>query len=140
MNHGDFEKHLQRQPLRALPGELREEILDAARRARDRQLSTPNPRRTSWWRELLWPCPPAWAGLAAAWAVIFSLNVASRDPARAPKTSKAAPAPELLIALREHRRLLTELIESPTSIQPLQPSELRPRSEISCPTGPVQFA
>jgi hypothetical protein len=33
-----------------------------------------------WWRQWLWPCPRAWAGLAAAWVVILLLNVTTPDP------------------------------------------------------------
>ena len=139
MKPDDFEKQLQRHPLRAVPGEWRGEILDAARRAGDHQLSTINPQPISWWRELFWPCPQAWAGLAAAWGVILVLNLASRDSVQVAKTSKAAPAPELLIALREHRRLLTELIGSPAVVESLTPFVPRPRSEISHPIVTVQI-
>lgn len=131
MNADDFEKQLRRQPLRQIPMEWREEIMDAARRVPDHQLSTLSPQPTSWWRELLWPCPQAWAGLAAVWAVIFVLNVASRDPVQVAKTSKAVPAPEILIALREHRRLLAELIGLPAPIGPPKPADPKPRGEIS---------
>ena len=140
MNADDFEKRLQRRSMRPVPREWRGEILDAARRAGDHQLSTSKPQTTSWRRELLWPCPQAWAGLAAAWMVILFLNMASREPVQAAKTSKAAPAPELLIALKEHRRLLAELIGTPTVVEPPKPFEPRPRSEILHPTVSVQFA
>jgi len=72
--------------------------------------------------------------------VILFLNMASREPVQAAKTSKAAPAPELLIALKEHRRLLAELIGTPTVVEPPKPFEPRPRSEILHPTVSVQFA
>ena|SRR5438105_2013987 len=151
MNTDDFEERLQRQSLRPIPREWRREILDAARRAGDPQLSTLrskataedgltiNPQPTSWWRELLWPCPQAWAGLAAAWMVILFLNMASREPVQVAKTSKSAPTPELLIALREHQRLLAELIGTPTVVEPPKPFEPRSRSEI-LHTVSVQFA
>ena len=132
MNADDFEKQVQRQPIRQVPGEWRAEILRAAATTRGNpQPSTPHSQPSSWWRELLWPCPQAWAGLAAAWAVVFVLNVASRDPVQVAKTSKAAPAPEILIALREHRRLLAELIESPAPVGPPKPADPKPRSDIS---------
>jgi len=133
MNTDDFEKQLREQPLRQIPVEWREETMDAARRVPDHQLSTLNPQPTSWWRELLWPCPQAWAGLAAVWAVVFVLNVASRDPVQVATISKSAPAPEILIALREHRRLLAELIGLPPVAEAPKPFEPRPRSDISPP-------
>ena len=140
MSTDDFEKRLQRLHMRPIPREWRGEILDAARRAGAHQLSTPNPRTTPWWRELLWPSPQAWAGFAAVWVVVLLLNLASRDPVRVAKTSKPAPAPELFAALREHRRLLAELIGTPPLPEPQKPFEPRPRSEISHPLLTVQFA
>src|SRR5438093_13666693 len=102
MSTDDFEKRLQRLHMRPIPREWRQEILDAARRASAHQLSTPNPRTTPWWRELLWPCPQAWACLAAAWVVVLLLNLASRDPVRVGNASNPAPAPDFFQALREN--------------------------------------
>src|SRR5438477_4267230 len=123
--------------MRPVPREWRGEILNAARRASAHQRSTRNPRTTSRWRQWLWPCPQAWAGLAVVWGVILGLNLASRDPVQVVKASKAAPAPELLTALREHRRLLTELIGAPTVVGTSKPFEPRPRSELSHQTAAV---
>ena len=131
MNPDDFEKRLEHQRLRPIPGAWRGEILDAARRARDHQLSTITPQPTSWWRELLWPCPQAWAGLAAVWVLILALNSVTREPARSARSPNAPRAPEVLMALREHRRLLAELIGSPTAAEQPKPFEPRPRSERS---------
>ena len=136
----DFEKRLKRQSMRPMPGEWRGEILGAARRAGGDRPSTVTPQATSWWRGLLWPCPQAWAGLAAVWGVILLLNLASRDPVQVAKSSNTVPAQELLIALGEHRRLLAELIGTPPVIEPVKPFGPRPRSDISHPTFPVRFA
>ena len=129
--------------MRSIPGEWRDEILSVAagvsRRHSPSHESTFAAPTKVWWRELLWPCPQAWAGLAAVWGVILVLNLASRDPVEAAKTSKAAPAPKLLIALREHRRLLAELIGSTTVLESPKPFEPRPRSEISHPIVSVQL-
>jgi|SRR5437773_3420650 len=130
MNMDDFETRLQRQSMRPIPRGWREEILDAARRTSDVPVSIIRPQPSSWWHGLLWPCPQAWAGLAAVWGLILGLNLASRDPVQVVKASKAAPAPELLTALREHRRLLTELIGAPTVVGTSKPFEPRPRSEL----------
>jgi len=140
MNTGDFEKRLERQAMRPIPHEWRGEILGAARRAGGDPLSIVTPQPTSWWRALLWPCPQAWAGLAAMWGVILVLHVASRDPVQITTTSKNVPAQELLIALGEHRRLLVELIGTTPVVEPLKPLAPRPRSEISQPTCSVRFA
>src|SRR5213595_1261555 len=131
MRPEDFEKRLQRQPLRKIPAEWRGEILDAARRAHQPQPSTFNPQPASWWRELLWPCPQAWAGLAAVWVLILALKSVTREPPRSARSPNAPRAPEVLRALREHRRLLAELIGSPTAAEQPKPFEPRPRSERS---------
>src|SRR5438128_8423589 len=141
MNTDDFEERLQRQSLRPIPREWRREILDAARRAGDPQLSTLrskataedgltiNPQPTSWGRELLWPCPQAWAGLAAAWVLILALNAATREPVRVANSAGAPPAREVLMALKEQKRLLRELIESPMPVESPKRFVPRPRSE-----------
>ena len=140
MNTDEFEKRLQRQSLRPIPREWRGEILGAARHAGSHPHSIVTPLSTSWWRGLLWPCPQAWAGLAAMWGVILLLNLASRDPVQVAKSSNIVPAQELLIALGEHRRLLAELIGTPPVIEPVKPLRPRPRSEIPQPTYSARFA
>jgi len=126
----DFEKHLERQPMRQIPAEWRGEILDAACRAGDHQLSTINPQPISWWHELLWPCPRVWAGLAAAWAVILVLNAATREPVHVAKAAHAPPPREILMALREQRRLFVELVEASPPAEQSKTFTPRPRSEI----------
>src|SRR5690349_2511763 len=129
MKPDDFEKQLEHQPMRQIPAEWRDEILDAARCESGPRHSTFKPRPLSWWRELFWPCPQAWAGLAAAWLLVFALNMATREPAQIVKTSKAVLMPEMLMALQERRRLLVELIGSPMAVEPPKPLDPRPRSE-----------
>ena len=149
MNTDDFEKRLQRQSMRSIPREWRGEILDAARRARGHQLSTLHseatgedgsaihPQPTSWWRELLWPCPQAWAGLAAAWVLILALNAATREPVQVATAQSTPPAREVLMALKERRRLLAELAGPPVQIKPQKPLAPGPRSELSHRTAAV---
>ena len=131
MNTDDFEKRLQRQPVRPVPREWRGEILDAARRAGGHQPSPLNSQPTSWWRELLWPCPQAWAGLAAAWVLILALNAATREPVQVATARSTPPAREVLMALKERRRLLAELAGSPAQVEPQKPLAPKPRSELS---------
>ncbi len=140
MNSDDFERRLQRQPLRQVPAAWREGILAAARQASDSQ---PAPRAThhgalsllSALRDqlaiLLWPHPAAWAGLAAIWLVIGGLNRTTRDAS--PRVARrAAPLPpQVFMAFQEQQRLLTELIgarETPVA-EPPKPALPRPRSE-----------
>ena len=55
----------------------------------------------------------AWLGLAAAWLVIVALNIASFETPRTMETIANTPAkrsPEMMQALREQKRLFTELV------------------------------
>ena len=67
----DFELKLS-QPLRSLPPDWQTEILQAARR---------EPSRTGQplWRELLWPCPQAWAVLSVVWILILCFNLTTHS-------------------------------------------------------------
>jgi len=131
VNTDDFEKRLQRQSMRPVPREWRGEILDAARRAGDPQPTTHNPQPTSWWRELLWPCPQAWAGLAAAWVLILALNAATREPVQVDTAQSTPPAREVFMALKERRRLMAELAGLPMQVEQQKPRAPGPRSELS---------
>jgi hypothetical protein len=129
MNPDDFEKQLQSRPIRPVPREWRGDILQAAK-THATQPSTPGSRQSSWWRELLWPCPQAWAGLAAVWIIILTLNSAGPgDPTTIAKRP-ASPARETLLALREQRRLLTELMAPVADAsEPTKVQAPRPRSD-----------
>lgn len=109
----EFEQRLRRQPMKPIPAEWRSEILSAAveahhasRIAHRSWLSTLKHQFST----LLWPHPVAWAGLAAAWMVIFALNLSMREksPALADKTPP--PSPEVLVELRQQHKLYAELI------------------------------
>jgi hypothetical protein len=96
--NSDFEKRLQEQPMREIPGHWRATILAVAQ--------TP----PAWWREWLWPCPRAWAGLAAAWVVILGLNLAAgKGPSRSPYATLASSRQEVQ-ELRAQQQMLTKLI------------------------------
>jgi hypothetical protein len=124
MKPDDFEQKLQRQPLRQVPGEWREEILVAAdvnrRQAtscevgrgftsaatRRSLLSTLNPQLST----LLWPHPAAWAGLAAVWILILEVDFSLRDKTPAIAGKSLPPSPEVIVELRQQQRMLAELI------------------------------
>ena len=127
----EFEQHLRQQPLRKVPSEWRDDILSAASEsgqhiARRSSESAFGSRFT--WRELLWPCPQAWAGLAAAWILIVMANSTAGDSNLA-RHKPVPPAPEVLLALREQRRLMAELIGPVTSLETPRAFVPRPRSE-----------
>lgn len=119
MSSEDFEERLKRQMIRPIPATWRSQILKTAvvaaavPAAQSREpvaagTATTTPK--SWWRELFWPSPFVWAGLACVWLVIIALQVASREPATVTARNTPPPTPEMLNALAEQRRLLTELI------------------------------
>ena len=138
MNEEKFERHLSDQPLRPIPTRWRPEILSAARAAGSRPsaldprpslLSTLNQQLST----LLWPHPKAWAGLAAVWVVIFTLQLTSRDRTEVVARNTLPPSPEMLMVLRQQKLLLAELVERPEPRVADQPKAVppRPRSDRS---------
>jgi len=121
MNFDEFENKLRGQPRREIPPEWRREILAPLRRRPEAPVS--------WWRQLLWPHPAAWASLAAAWVAIFALNLAGAPEAASYQAGK--PSPDKLLAYQERQRLWAELVLD-VSPQPRkrQPAMDRPRSNV----------
>ncbi len=131
MKPDDFEKQLQKQPLRTPPPEWRTAILDAAESARPK--NRPEPVRFAWWRELLWPSPKAWAALAAVWFTVLAVNFVSTEPgtqARAHTNSATLP-PDIMMALQHQRQLRSELLEPQEASSPEQQTGPRPRTQKS---------
>jgi hypothetical protein len=142
MKPDEFEKRLQRQPLRQVPGEWRQQILSAARQAslpehasRTTQhapasaslLSTIHHQLST----LLWPHPVAWAGLAAVWLMILGINLTTQDASTMIAKHASPASPQVFMAFQEQERLLSELIgpsDTPVAEQP-KPRLPRPRSE-----------
>jgi hypothetical protein len=134
MKPDDFEKQLQRQPLRQVPGEWRAEILRSARAA-SLHAPRPAPRVAAWWNEWLWPCPQAWAGLAAVWLDILGLNATA--PAESGSMAERPPEPssELESRLAAQRRELARLLDNTLSEPaPILKSPPGPRSEGPAPS------
>ncbi len=136
MKPDDFEQRLQRQPLRDIPTTWREDILQTAQ-------STVAPRPSpiiacvhACWHELFWPCRRAWVGLAVVWTAILVVNVATRDAPKAVARQTLQSPAGMAEALKEKRRLMSELIGSVT--EPAEPPRSylpRPRSERRCQTA-----
>jgi hypothetical protein len=120
MNFDEFESKVRSQPRREIPPEWRREILAPLRKRSEAPVS--------WWRQLLWPHPAAWAGLGVAWVAIVFLNVAGA-PEAAPQQAASKPSPDRLMAYQERQRLWAELAldAAPQSRKPL-PAVDRPRS------------
>ena len=129
MNSDDFEKRIQRQTIRSIPDEWRREILRAA--------ETPASRRPRFFSTfshqlstLLWPCPQAWAGLAAVWLVILTLNFAMQGP-QTHLAKAAPPTPSEIALLKEQRRLYFELagLQAKEFAEPPKTASPAPRSD-----------
>jgi hypothetical protein len=131
MNPDNLEQRLRDLPVRSVPGAWREDILQAARQAAHPREESAKAGLAPWWRVWLWPCPEAWAGLAAAWCVILLMHLASGE--RQPEPSRYAAGPlmsaPIWLALDEEHRLLAGL-NSPQSV-PFRPPPMvpRPRSD-----------
>jgi hypothetical protein len=82
-------------------------------------------------REIFWPAPAAWAGLAAIWIFIFALNFSLRDQTPMVAEKISPPSPEVIAELRQQKLLFAELIGS-TETRVADRQKLfspRPRSE-----------
>jgi hypothetical protein len=133
----DFEQKLQRQPLRQVPAEWREEILTvaesvaAARRpspvTRPSWLSTLNSQLST----ILWPHPKAWAGLAAVWILILAVDFSAHDRTALVAGKSATPPAEVIVELRQQQRMLAELMGSHDTgdADRSKPTTPQPRSE-----------
>lgn len=136
MKPDDFEKQLQRQTFRNVPGEWRSEILQAARAAKETSHpSSLTSHFASNWREWLWPSPQAWAGLAAAWMVILALNVTAPSGPNAMAKRPAATSADTEMTLAAQRRELARLLDNSFSEPaPAPKSPPGPRSEGPSPS------
>ena len=122
-----FEQRLKRQPLHQIPAEWRREILSVAEKAQPKRRSLTDSLSQrervgvrgnrpvlncfgSWLRDLFWPHPVAWAGLAAIWIFILGANVSLRDNTTVMAKKTPPPSPEMIAELRQQQRLLAELI------------------------------
>ncbi len=120
MSMDDFEKRMQRQPLKRIPGEWREEVLRAARleparvEMRDHSARSEGDSWRSSWRRVLLSLRWHLAGMSAVWLLAAILNLSSAESSN-PAVSVAvnehsAASVSLLATLREHQRQVVELL------------------------------
>jgi hypothetical protein len=134
MNFDDFEKKLQRQPLRQIPANWREPILQAAVQQKASAAAQPFLIRAVliMWRELIQPCRYAWSAMAALWLAFWMINSHMEfapPPTRMAKSSPAAS--EQIRSFAEQQRVLVELT-GPIDLSPAERprrSDPKPRSE-----------
>lgn len=134
MKPDDFENELARLEPRPIPTSWRAEILEAANaaarqddvRAEGRAKAVAPP----WWRQLLWPCPQAWAGLAAVWIIIVALHVTPSPESRSIAQANPGESTERTTALSAQRRELVHLLENPSESRPApKPGVISPRTQ-----------
>lgn len=130
-----FEKRLQRQPLREVPTAWRNEILIAAQKSVVPEASSRRTQR-SWLSiiyeqlaTLLSPHPRAWAGLAAAWLIILAMNFASREDSTSMAEGRVSPpTPQMREMLREQQQMLAELFDQAPAADRTKARMPRPQS------------
>jgi hypothetical protein len=128
----EFEQKLSRQPLREIPGEWRVDIVVAADANRQKiRAVTSTAIIKLRLREIFWPAPAAWAGLAAIWILIFIVNFSTRDKTPFVAEKVSPPSPEVIAELRQQKLLFAQLIgSSDARVADRQKSFLpRPRTE-----------
>src|SRR5579859_965098 len=136
MNTDDFEKEVQRQPLRRIPGDWREAVLRTAQEQASSaaQLAEPVLIRAVLisWRELIQPCRYAWSGMAALWLIFWVVNAHTQLEERPRQMATSSPAgAERIRSLEEQRRVLVELT-GPIDLSPAEPlprAQPKPHSE-----------
>jgi hypothetical protein len=113
--NADFEKQLQRQPLREPPRDWRAEILAAA----DSRPST-------------WPSFRAWTALAAVWVVIFLLHLTAPDEPY-PTWNPPGMTMRSFAMLHEQTLMMADSLGQPNPHQPAAavPAPPKPRSDIA---------
>ncbi len=127
MNAEDgFEKRLRALPPRQIPEPWRKEILGALPEV-TRTGPVAKAGVVDFLRALLWPSPQAWAGLGAAWLLIFGLHLASHEPGSTEAAPQLArPSPQMRELLREQEQLMAELsdrfdLSEPRKREPVVP-------------------
>jgi hypothetical protein len=143
MNPDDFEKRLQRQPMRNIPSEWCSEILAAAQQAEQSQHRQRNMQHGSRFTHLfstlnhqlaalLWPSPKAWAGLAAIWIAILAINHSVGGASQQIADNLTPPSPQAMLALQQQARFSTErpnASEEPAPVVPPPRSDRRDETE-----------
>jgi hypothetical protein len=126
----DFENQLERQTMREPPRQWRAEILAAAASSPPAAIAARPWRSGGGLSSWLWPHPRAWAGLAAAWAVILLLHVTAADGPRLARNPYGQTRQSIAI-MQQRTLMMAQLLgsmENDASF-PALPASPKPRSE-----------
>ncbi len=123
MNFDDFESELRRQPIRPVPAAWKDQVLAAARQAGERP-TVPRFSVAAVLRDWLWPHPVAWGGLAAAWVLIFGLNLAATGGSPLAAWPAASSFASFGNYWQTQQRLVSELLELPDAEAGLPPRRI----------------
>jgi hypothetical protein len=120
-----FEQRLGRQPMKGVPPDWRTEILSAAQATELRPRivipKQPTPTLREELTALFWPHPKAWAGLATVWVGIMALHLFTGTEASRTVRVSMQPSPQVLVQLREQRRMFAELAGNPAVREVVRP-------------------
>ena len=129
MNGERFEQELERQALRPVPADWRQEILSVAGEATGQKT-----RRTEgvvgWWGGWLGFRRLAWGGLAAAWVLIFGLNWAANRPGGAGAVESVFSPAVVAMAWQQSQQIAAGL-DRAESLEPRAAGNERPRSAVT---------
>ena len=139
-NEDQFEQRLQRQPLRPVPVQWREEILATAeanrRHAAPQSVSEDQAALLAGWRLLFARLPLAWTALVALWVALIGVNLMLPHPPVNVAAQRSPSARMSLLAALDFRRAQLELLGDKFSLatEALPANEApavppRPRSE-----------
>jgi hypothetical protein len=104
--------------------------LDALRTGVVAGIARPPAPKSMSWRTWLWPCPQAWAGLAAAWVVILGMNLAAEKNPSRPAAATLALSRQEMLELRQQQQILAKLIFPGETAETKPPTPLpAPRSD-----------
>jgi hypothetical protein len=118
---------------------IRHKTIAELRTATDRGTTGASRRKTpligailrSVWIELVCPYRRAWAAIAVLWLAVATANLSMKTPFSSAPVTPSAPAPNVIQALNEQRRLLAELlppVSATPAVKGTQPKG-QPRSE-----------
>ena len=110
----EFEKKLQKMPLRTIPSDWKDEILKpmTQEQADEKILS---------WHFWLWPSPKAWTAVATSWLIICGLNFYVGTLPGTTKQSAMMTEPQKLLEIMIQQRKILAILQEPPSPERTEP-------------------